>query len=53
MGLVELSCPICDADFALSGEEKAGEEVFCSFCGAPSRLTRDPYDEECEIEEDG
>ena len=52
MALVDLSCPICSADFALSGEEKRGEEVYCSYCGSPCRLTSDPYDEECEIEED-
>jgi len=48
----ELSCPICNADFPLSGDEHAGEEVFCSFCRAPCRLTADAKDEECEIEED-
>ena len=52
MGLVELSCPVCDADFALGGDERPGENVFCSYCGAPCRITSDPRDEECEIEED-
>jgi uncharacterized Zn-finger protein len=52
MGLVELSCPICDADFALGGDEKPGDEVFCSFCGSPCRLKGDPYDAGCEIEDD-
>jgi hypothetical protein len=52
MVLVELSCPICDADFALGGDEKSGDEVYCSFCGSPCRLTGDPYDKECEIEEE-
>jgi hypothetical protein len=52
MALVELSCPICDADFALGGDEKSGDEVYCSFCGSPCRLTGDPYDKECEIEEE-
>ncbi len=52
MGMVQLSCPICDADFALGGDEKPGDEVYCSFCGSPCRITADPYDEECEIEEE-
>jgi hypothetical protein len=52
MALIDLSCPICSADFALSGEERAGEEVFCSYCGSPCRLTKDPYSDDCEIEED-
>ncbi len=52
MALVELSCPICDADFALGGDEKPGDEIYCSFCGSPCRLTGDPYDQACEIEEE-
>jgi DNA-directed RNA polymerase subunit RPC12/RpoP len=52
MGLAELTCPICSADFLLSGEEKPGEEVFCTYCGSPCRLKGSPYDEACEIEEE-
>jgi len=46
------SCPICNADFPLNGDELAGEEVFCSYCGAPCRLTAAAADESCEVEED-
>jgi hypothetical protein len=52
VALMELSCPICDADFALGGDEKPGDEVYCSYCGSPCRITADPYDEECKIEEE-
>jgi hypothetical protein len=52
MGMVELSCPVCDADFALGGDEKPGDAVYCSFCGSPCRITADPYNEECKIEDD-
>lgn len=48
----ELSCPVCNADFPLSGEEPAGEEVYCTYCGAPCRLTKAASDEDCEVEED-
>ncbi len=48
----ELNCPICTADFPLTGEEKKGDEVFCSFCGAPGKLTAGPDEDDCEIEED-
>lgn len=49
----DLSCPVCSADFPLSGDEKKGEEVFCTFCGAPCRLTGAPAeDEDCGLEED-
>jgi hypothetical protein len=52
MGLADLSCPICNADFPLGGDEKPGEEIFCTYCGAPCRLKGDPYSEGCEIEEE-
>jgi len=48
----EKSCPICNADFPLRGDEKKGEEVYCSYCGAPCRLSLPALDEACEIEED-
>jgi len=52
VGSPSLSCPVCLADLPLAGDEPAGAEVFCHYCGAPSRLTRPASDEECEVEED-
>jgi hypothetical protein len=46
-----LTCPICQADVPLSGEERKGEEVFCDYCRAPLRLKGDNLDE-MELEED-
>lgn len=46
------TCPICNADFPLQGDEPAGEEVFCLYCGAPCRLTANAADDACEVEED-
>jgi hypothetical protein len=48
----EKSCPICNADFPLRGDERAGEEVYCTYCGAPCRLTAAADDAACEVEED-
>ena len=52
MATPDLSCPVCSADFPLAGDEKAGEEVFCTYCGAPFRLTAPPSSEDCSLEED-
>jgi len=52
MPLKELNCPVCSADFPLSGEESPGEEVYCTYCSAPCRLKGDPRAEDCAIEED-
>jgi len=51
MGTRDLSCPICQADLPLDGDEKAGDEVICSYCGAPSRITG-TKDEGLEAEEE-
>ena len=41
----DLSCPICNADLPLAGDEQLGENVYCSYCGAPSTLVgRDKND---------
>ena len=48
----QLSCPICNADFPLSGDEQAGEEVYCAYCSAPCKLTASASSEDCEVEED-
>jgi hypothetical protein len=52
MALREPSCPICDADLPLSGDEKKGDEVFCGYCGAPCRLTQKTDSEDFEADED-
>ncbi len=52
MGMGELSCPVCSADLPLAGDECKGEEVFCTYCGAPCRLTANASSKECEVEED-
>lgn len=48
----DLSCTVCSADLPLAGDEKSGEEVFCTYCGAPFRLKGNAGEEDCEIEED-
>jgi len=38
----DLSCPICSADLPLTGDEHVGDEIFCTYCGAPCRLMVKP-----------
>ena len=52
MAIADLSWPICSADFPLAGDEKKGDEVFCTYCGAPCTLTANSTSEDCEVEED-
>ncbi len=35
----DLPCPVCSADIDTTGA-RIGEEVFCSYCGAPARVVR-------------
>jgi len=32
MGQSEVVCPYCEADIPLDGDERAGEEIYCSYC---------------------
>lgn len=56
MAAPDLSCPVCDADLSFGGDERAGELVHCTFCGAPFLLRARPKadDDEAawELEED-
>ena len=38
----DINCPLCDAELVFGGDEKAGDSVMCSFCGAPFILARTP-----------
>lgn len=48
----ELSCPVCDADVPMDGDERAGDEVFCAYCRAPLTLTRRGDEDEMALEDD-
>ncbi len=49
----DLSCPICNADVPLAGDERPGDEVFCTYCKAPLTLKGAREDSsEMELEED-
>ena len=48
-----LTCSVCSADLLLSGDERAGEEIFCAYCGTPFRVKRPATpDTDTEVEED-
>ena len=34
----EYSCPVCDADLILDGDERAGDTVFCSYCSSTIKM---------------
>ncbi|HEY8155535.1 MAG TPA: hypothetical protein VII72_15520 [Myxococcota bacterium] len=42
MATKDLSCPVCNADLPLNGDERKGDEIFCTYCGAPCRLMVKP-----------
>lgn len=52
--MAEHSCPVCNADLPLAGDERAGDDVYCSYCGAPLVLRGKPDAdlEDLEPEED-
>ena len=34
----ELDCPVCDADLLLDGDEKPGDQVYCSYCNSTIKV---------------
>lgn len=48
----DLSCPICNADVPLAGDERLGDEVFCTYCGAPCKVVSGEDEETFDLEED-
>jgi predicted amidophosphoribosyltransferase len=53
MAQQELTCPVCQADMPLSGDERPGDEFFCACCGAPGIIAKKKgASEELEVEED-
>jgi hypothetical protein len=38
----DLSCPVCNADLPLAGDERLGDDVYCTYCGAVSILCGKP-----------
>lgn len=48
----DLACPVCNADLPLAGDERAGDDLFCSYCGAPIVLRAGKDPEDLEPEED-
>jgi len=49
--MADLSCPICNADVPMTGDEKPGEEVYCAYCSAPLTVKGDK-EEDYELEDD-
>jgi len=52
MAQQELTCPVCQADMPLGGDEKPGDEFYCSCCGAPGIIAKKDKSDELEVEED-
>jgi uncharacterized Zn-finger protein len=40
MGKRETNCPYCEAEIPLEGNEKEGDEVYCSYCEMRLKLQR-------------
>jgi hypothetical protein len=36
----DTTCPYCEAEIPLEGDEREGEEVYCSYCQMPLKLQR-------------
>ncbi len=46
-----LTCPLCDCEIPLSGDERIGEEIYCPYCECPLKLKKN-RDDELYLQED-
>lgn len=46
------SCPVCDADLILDGDERPGEAVYCSYCNSTIKIYRDKSTDEFRLVDD-
>ncbi len=40
-----LTCPMCDVEVPMAGDEKVGEQVYCPYCQTPLALRKKKTDE--------
>ncbi len=40
-----LTCPMCDAEVPINGDERLGEQVYCPYCECPLALRKDKTDD--------
>lgn len=40
-----LTCPMCDVEVPMAGDEKVGEQVFCPYCQCPLSIRKSKNDE--------
>jgi hypothetical protein len=48
----ECSCPVCDADIVLDGDEKPGDAVYCSYCNSTIKIYRSKRSDEFKLVDD-
>jgi hypothetical protein len=36
----EMTCPICEADIPLDGDEKTGDLILCSYCKVTFKMVK-------------
>jgi hypothetical protein len=36
----ELTCPVCDADIPMDGDEKTGDLILCSYCKVTFKMVK-------------
>ena len=46
------SCPVCDADLTLDGDEKPGDTIFCSYCNSTIKIYAVRGSEELKLVDD-
>ena len=48
----DFSCPVCNADVNLDGDEKPGDQIFCSYCNSTIKIHKVPRSDEIKLVDD-
>ncbi|HHL39589.1 MAG TPA: lysine biosynthesis protein LysW [Deltaproteobacteria bacterium] len=40
-----LTCPTCDVEIPLDGDERVGQQIYCPYCQVPLKIKKTKTDE--------
>lgn len=46
------SCPVCDAELVMDGDEKPGDVIYCSYCSSTIKIHRKKGSDEFKLIDD-
>jgi hypothetical protein len=48
----DYTCPVCDADIIMDGDEKPGDRIYCSYCNSTIKIHRQKGSDDFKLVDD-